>query len=160
MIRASRLFVIDHEGTPRGEMTLQEAMKLAEAAEMDLVEVSPNANPPVAKILDLGKYKYDLTKAQQRQKKHHKEVIVKEVRLGPMIGDHDLQVKVKQAEKFLGLGHKVKASVMFRGRQMAHMELGHEVLEKLVDRLRDKAKMEQAPIRQGRSIHIIIAPTK
>lgn len=160
MIRASRLFVIDAEGKPRGEMSLQEAMKLAESAEMDLVEVSPNANPPVAKVLDLGKYKYDLTKAQQRQRKHHKEVVVKEVRLGPAIGDHDLGVKIKQAEKFLGLGYKVKASVVFRGRQMAHMELGHEVLQKLVDRLRDKAKMEQAPIRQGRSIHIVIAPIK
>lgn len=160
MIRASRLFVIDAEGKPHGEMSLQEAMKLAESSEMDLVEVSPNANPPVAKILNLGKYKYDLTKAQQRQRRHHKEVVVKEVRLGPTIGDHDLGVKIKQAEKFLGLGYKVKASVMFRGRQMAHMELGHEVLQKLVDRLRDKAKMEQAPIRQGRSIHIVIAPAK
>ena len=160
MIRASRLFVIDETGTPRGEMSLQEAMKLAELAELDLVEVSPNANPPVAKILDLGKYKYDQTKAQQRQRKNHKEVVVKEVRLGPSIGDHDLGVKVKQAEKFLGLGYKVKASVMFRGRQMAHTELGNEVLQKLVDRLGEKAKMEQAPIRQGRSIHIVIAPTK
>jgi translation initiation factor IF-3 len=141
-------------------MSLQEAMKLAEAAEMDLVEVSPNANPPVAKILDLGKYKYDQTKSQQRQRKNHKEVIVKEVRLGPSIGDHDLGVKVKQAEKFLGLGYKVKASVMFRGRQMAHTELGNAVLQKLVDRLADKAKMEQAPIKQGRSIHIVIAPIK
>jgi len=160
MIRASRLFVIDETGTPRGEMSLQEAMKLAELAELDLVEVSPNANPPVAKILDLGKYKYDQTKAQQRQRKNHKEVVVKEVRLGPSIGDHDLGVKVKQAEKFLGLGYKVKASVMFRGRQMAHTELGNEVLQKLVDRLGEKAKMEQAPIRQGRSIHIVIAPVK
>ena len=86
--------------------------------------------------------------------------MIKEIRLGPTIGDHDLNVKVKQAEKFLGFGYKVKASVMFRGRQMAHMELGHEVLQKLVDRLRDKAKMEQAPIRQGRSINIVIAPVK
>jgi translation initiation factor IF-3 len=160
MIRAARLFVIDENSEPRGEMTLQEAMKLAEVAELDLVEVSPNANPPVAKILDLGKYKYDQTKAQQRQRKNHKEVVVKEVRLGPTIGDHDLGVKVKQAEKFLGLGYKVKASVMFRGRQMAHVELGHEVLQKLVDRLGDKAKMEQAPLRQGRSVHIVIAPAK
>jgi len=160
MIRASRLFVIDEAGQPRGEMSLQEAMRLAEAAELDLVEVSPNANPPVAKILDLGKYRYDQTKAQQRQRKHHKEVVIKEVRLGPTIGEHDLEVKAKQAEKFLELGYRVKATVMFRGRQMAHMELGHEVLQKLVDRLRDKAKMEQAPVRQGRSIHIIIASVK
>jgi len=158
MIRVPRVFVIDEEGVQKGEMSLSEALKLAEAAELDLVEVSPNANPPVTKILDFGKYKYDLEKSANRQKKNHKEVTIKEIRLGPTMGDHDLMVKVKQAEKFLKEGNKLKATVIFRGRQIAHLDLGGEVLAKFIDRLGDTAKMEQAPIRQGRSIHIIIAP--
>ena len=158
MIRSARVFVIDEEGVQRGDMSLSEAIKLAEIADMDLVEVSPNANPPVCKILDFGKYKYDQEKSANRQRKHHKEVTIKEIRLGPSMGDHDLMVKVKQAEKFLKEGNKLKASIMFRGRAIAHIDLGGVILSKFIDRLGDQAKIEQAPIRQGRSIHIIIAP--
>lgn len=158
MIRAPRVFVIGEDNEPKGEMSLSEALKLAEAAELDLVEISPNANPPVVKVLDFGKFKYDQEKAANRQKKHHKEVTIKEIRLGPTMGDHDLMVKVRQGEKFLKEGNKLKATVMFRGRQIAHLDLGAEILSKFIDRLGDIAKMEQAPIRQGRSIHIIIAP--
>jgi translation initiation factor IF-3 len=158
MIRASRLFVIDADGKQRGEIPLSEALKLADEAGFDLVEVSPNANPPVAKILDFGKYKYDQTKAASRQKKNQHDVVVKEIRLGPTMGEHDLMVKVKQGEKFIKQGHKLKVSVLFRGRMIAHLDLGAEILSKFIDRLGEQAKMEQAPIRQGRSIHIIVAP--
>ena len=141
-------------------MSVAEALKLADAAELDLVEISPNAKPPVVKITDFGKYKYDQTKAKSRQKANAHESEVKEVRLSVRIGEHDLEVKAKQAIKFLGQKHKVKATVVFKGREMAHQELGRVVLGKFIDRLKDIAKMEQAPTQQGRSLYIVLVSTK
>lgn len=158
LIRVPEVFLIDENNQPKGVMKTSEALKLAAVAELDLVEISPNAKPPVVKILDFGKYQYDKDKQAQQARKHHKDVVVKEVRLSPNIGDGDLNVKIRQAEKFLKDGSKVKATVMFRGRQIVYSDLGIKLLERFVDRLREIAKMEQAPVKQGRSIQIVIAP--
>lgn len=160
LINAPEVFLIDSEGEPRGVVTLREALSIAREAELDLVEISPNAKPPVVKVLDYGKYKYDQTKAMSRQKANSKESEVKEVRLGVRIGTHDLDVKARQAEKFLKEKNKVKASLVFRGREIAHADLGKDVLLNFVDRLSEIAKMEQAPTRQGRSMYVVLAPTK
>jgi len=150
--------LIDEVGTARGVLPTSEALKLARAAELDLVEVSPNAKPPVAKILDLGKYKYEQSKAQQRQRRGQNDGAVKEVRLSVKINDHDLEVKAKRAEKFLEDGHKVKAGIMFKGREIVHAHLGEALVNRFIDRLSKVAKIEQVPTRQGRSIHTILSP--
>lgn len=160
LITSPEVFLIDENGEPRGKVTLREALTAAREADLDLVEISPNAKPPVVKILDFGKYKYDQTKAMARQKAHSKDSEVKEVRLGVRIGEHDLEVKAKQAAKFLGEKNKVKATIVFRGREIVHADLGKEVLINFIDRLKDIAKMEQAPTRQGRSMYIVLSPIK
>lgn len=152
------MFLIDENGKSHGKIQTSKALAMAEEAELDLVEISPQANPPVAKILDFGKFKYEQTKALQRQKAHRHESEVKEIRLGANIGDHDLEVKIKQAERFLKQRDKVKATIMFRGRQIVHADLGQKVLLSFIDRLQEIAKMEQAPTRQGRSMYIVISP--
>lgn len=150
--------MIDEQGQVRGKVATSEALALAREAGLDLIEVSPNATPPVVKILDFGKYRYEQTKAAAKAKRKHKEATVKEVRLGFKIDDHDFEVKAKRAEKFLSQGDKVKAAVLFRGREIVHSDLGKALLERFVDRLSGAAKIEQVPIRQGRSIHTILAP--
>lgn len=160
MITASEVFLIGADGKPVGNVSLRDALAAAREAELDLVEISPNAKPPVVKVLDFGKYKYDQTKAKAKQKANSKESEVKEVRLGVRIGEHDLEVKAKMAERFLKEKNKVKASLVFKGREIVHQDLGKEVLINFVDRLKDIAKMEQAPTRQGRSMYIVLAPTK
>ncbi|MFH0905202.1 MAG: translation initiation factor IF-3 [bacterium] len=159
-IRVPEVFLVDETGTARGKVPTPEALALARAAELDLVEVSPNAQPPVAKILDFGKYRYEQTKALARAKKKQKEGEVKEIRLGFKIDDHDFEVKALRAEKFLSQGNKVKAAVMFRGREITHVDLGNQLLKRFVDRLQGVARMEQAPLRQGRSIHTILTASK
>lgn len=157
-IRVPEVFLIDEQGKVKGKTATSKAIALAREAELDLIEVSPNANPPVAKILDFGKYRYEQTKAAAKAKRKHKEVMLKEIRLGFKIDDHDFNVKIKRAEKFLSAGNKVKTTVMFRGREIVHSDLGKALLQRFVDRLSGVAKIEQAPIRQGRSIHTILAP--
>lgn len=160
LITSPEVFLIGADGKPVGNVPLRDALAAAREAELDLVEISPNAKPPVVRVLDYGKYKYEQTKALQRQKAHSRDSEVKEVRLGVRIGTHDLEVKAKQAIKFLGEKNKVKATIVFRGREIVHADLGKEVLLSFIDRLKDVAKMEQAPTRQGRSMYIVLAPTK
>lgn len=125
---------------------------------LDLVEVSPNAEPPVCKILDYGKYKYEEQKKKNEAKKKQKVVSVKEIKLRPGIDVHDYEVKMKAARKFLDSGDKVKVTIRFRGREMAHQELGLQVLIKMRDQLEDLAKVEQMPKSEGRMMTMVLGP--
>lgn len=158
-IRVPEVFLVNENGEALGNTPTQKAIEMAVEAGLDLVEVSPNAKPPIAKILDFGKYKYEKTKADAKAKKKQKDVL-KEIRLGVKIGDGDFEVKAKRAEKFLTSGAKVKVSVMFRGREIVHVDLGMKLMERFIDRLEEVAKIEQAPTKQGRSIHSVLVPKK
>ena len=132
-IRAHQVLVIDENGVQRGVMSVPEACRLAEEAGMDLVEVSPNANPPVCKILDFGRYRYEMEKKSREAKKNQTVVKIKEIRMQPKIEKHDLETKSKAIAEFLQQGNKVKVSIRFRGRELAHPELGKVVLDKILD---------------------------
>lgn len=141
-----------------GVKPVAEAIEIASDFGLDLVEVSPNAEPPVCKILDYGKFKYEEQKKKNEQKKKQKVVSVKEIKLRPGIDIHDYEVKMKAARKFLGQGDKVKVTIRFRGREMAHQELGLQVLIKMRDELEELAKVEQMPKSEGRMMTMVLAP--
>ncbi len=158
-ITAAEVLVIDENGEKRGVLPIQEALELAEEAGLDLVEVAPNANPPVCKILDYGKYKYQAQKKAAEARKKQKTVEVKEIKMRPTIDTHDYEVKMKALKKFLSKGDKVKVSVRFRGREMAHANLGRELLERVVGELdEDEVKVELMPKMEGRQMVMILAP--
>jgi translation initiation factor IF-3 len=138
---------------------LREALALAEERGLDLVEVAPNAVPPVCRVLDYGKYRYEQTKKEREARKHQKQAELKEVRLKPKTDDHDLEIKAKQARKFLLAGDKVKFTVRFRGREMAHPDIGREMLEQIAEDLRDVATVEQRPLMEGRALSLMLAPS-
>lgn len=140
-----------------GVRSVPEAIELAEDFGLDLVEVSPNAEPPVCKILDYGKYKYEEQKKRNEAKKKQKVIAVKEIKMRPGIDVHDYDVKMKNARKFLGNGDKVKVTIRFRGREMAHQELGLQVLIKMRDELEAIAKVEQMPKTEGRMMTMVLA---
>jgi translation initiation factor IF-3 len=140
-----------------GVMTVRAALQLADEAGLDLVEISPNAEPPVCKILDFGKYRYQLQKKKAEAKKNQKVVELKELKLRPMIDDHDFDVKMRAAMRFLGEGDKVKFTLRFRGREMAHMALGMKVLERVKEQLADKIRIEQEPKSEGRQVVMVVA---
>ncbi len=151
--------MIDENGEKRGVLPIQDALALAEEAGLDLVEVAPNANPPVCKILDYGKYKYQAQKKAAEARKKQKTVEVKEIKMRPTIDTHDYEVKMKALKKFLSKGDKVKVSVRFRGREMAHANLGRELLERVVGELdADEVKVELMPKMEGRQMVMILAP--
>jgi translation initiation factor IF-3 len=133
---------------------------MADDRGLDLVEVAPDADPPVCRIMDFGKYRYEQTKKEKVSRKHQHSVRAKEIRLHPNIERHDLEIKEKQARQFLEGGHKVKLSVRFRGRQMAHPEFGHEVLNEIVERVKDVGAVEMRPKMMGRSMTLVIGPLK
>ncbi len=141
-----------------GVRPIAEAIEMATDHGLDLVEVSPNAEPPVCKILDYGKYKYEEQKKRNEQKKKQKIIAVKEIKMRPGIDVHDYEVKMKNARKFLDNGDKVKVTIRFRGREMAHQELGLQVLVKMRDELEPKAKVEQMPKTEGRMMTMVLAP--
>ena len=141
-------------------MSARQALELADQAELDLVKISPNAVPPVCKIMDYGKFKFELLKRQKEAKKNQKTVEVKEIWLSMTIDVGDLNVKAKQTQKFLAAGNKVKVSIRMRGRQMAHSELGLEVMNKFYEIIKDFGEMEKRPLTEGRNIWMMIAPTK
>ena len=153
-IRAPELRIIDENGDQAGVMTRSEAMQRAELAGLDLVEVSPNANPPVARIVDWGKYNYQKTKQLQKQKKLIKTVDLKQIRLGMRIGDNDLEIKINRARKFLEAGHKVKVMLLYRGRENAHKELGFTLFERITQKLEDIAAVDQPAQLNGRNLTI------
>lgn len=143
-----------------GILPIKEALALAQASELDLVEVAPKADPPVCRIMDYGKYRYEQDKKEKLAKKHQHFSRIKEIRLRPNIEEHDLQVKEKRARGFLELGFKVKASVAFRGREHAHREFGQEVLQKLAASVQDVAVVEAEPKMMGRFMTMVMAPHK
>jgi translation initiation factor IF-3 len=151
--------VIDPEGEQVGILPVERALEIAGEMGLDLVEVAPMARPPVCRIMDYGKFKYEeQRKAREARKKQH-QVQIKEVKMRPGIEDHDFEFKTRNARRFLEQGNKVKLTMMFRGRQMAHPELGREVLDRVVQELGDVAKVEAAPSMEGRSMTMVMAPT-
>jgi translation initiation factor IF-3 len=150
--------LIDAAGENRGVVPIREALRLAEEAGLDLCEISPNAEPPVAKILDFGKYKYEEQKKAAEARKKQKIIEIKEIKLRPMIDTHDYDVKMRAMVRFLEEGDKVKVTLRFRGREMAHQELGMKLLDRVRDDLGDKAKMEQYPKMEGRQMTMVMSP--
>lgn len=157
-IRAREVRLIDSNGDQLGVKSRQEALELAQTRNLDLVLVAPNAKPPVCRIMDYGKYRYEQQKKEKEARKKQKTINVKEVRFSPGIGDHDFETKLKNARKFLEKGDKLKASVRFRGRAITHKELGMEVLNRLADELKDVATVESKPKMEGRSMFMMLAP--
>ncbi|WP_195852415.1 translation initiation factor IF-3 [Aerococcus mictus] len=157
-IRAKELRVIDPEGEQLGVISKRDALERAEEAGLDLVLVSLNAKPPVARIIDYGKYRYQQQRKAREQRKNQKTIQVKEIRLSPTIDENDFQTKVRQGKKFIDKGDKVKVSIRFRGRAITHKDLGREVLERFASELADVATVEQKPKMEGRSMQLQLAP--
>ena len=157
-IRAVQVQLIDAEGLNRGVVNLAEALQLAEEAELDLVEIVPNASPPVCKILDYGKHRFAEQKKVAEARKRQKVVEIKEIKLRPGIDDHDYEVKMRAVRRFFEEGDKVKVTLRFRGREMAHQELGFKVLERVKAETAPLAKIELEPSMEGRQMIMILAP--
>ncbi|WP_174678711.1 translation initiation factor IF-3 [Veillonella denticariosi] len=155
-IRARELRVVGPENEQIGIMSGREALALAEEQHLDLVEIAPNAKPPVARIMNYGKYRYEQQKREKEAKKKQKIVTLKEVKLRPHIEDHDFYVKMKNASKFLAEGNKVKVTIMFRGRELSHPELGMAVLTRFADELKETASIEKAAKLEGRNMTMIL----
>lgn len=152
--------IIDETGEQLGVVSIRDALAKAEALELDLVEISPNANPPVCKVMDFGKFKYYEQKKAHAAKQKQKQVQVKEIKLRPVTDDHDYMIKLKNAKRFLEDGDKVKFIVQFRGREMAHQELGLRYLERAEQDLLDLVVVESKPKVEGRNAIMIVAPKK
>jgi len=150
------LRVIGPEGDQLGILSRAEALKIATEAGVDLVEISPNADPPVVKVIDWGKYQYQKMKELQKSRKKSKSVELKQMRMGLKIGTNDLDIKLRKIREFLSEGHKVKILVVFRGREMAHKELGFEMIERIIAQLDQDGVLEQKPLMAGRNLSIVI----
>lgn len=157
-IRVKEVRLIDENGENRGIISIKEALALADEADLDLIEISPQAVPPVCKIMDYGKYKYEQQKKKNEAKKNQKVVNIKELKLRPMIDVHDYEVKVKQAKKFLAQGDKVKFTIRFKGREMSANDMGRKVLDNLVGDLESICKVESEPKLEGRQMMMVVAP--
>jgi translation initiation factor IF-3 len=152
--------LVDPDGAQLGIKPLPEALHLAREHDLDLVEVAPLANPPVCKILDYGKWKYESAQRDKESRRKGASSQIKEMKYRPKIGQGDFDTKTRQVGKFLGEGHKVKITIMFRGREVAHPELGMRILDKIYDQLQANAKMENAPRLDGRNMTMVLAPAK
>ncbi|MGL5207259.1 MAG: translation initiation factor IF-3 [Acidaminococcaceae bacterium] len=157
-IRAREVRVVADEGEQLGIMSGRDALNLALERHMDLVEIAPNAKPPVCRIMDYGKYRYEQQKREKEARKKQKTFDIKEVKLRPGIEDHDFDVKFKNAVRFLEDGDKVKVTIMFRGRELSHPELGEVLLTKMAKRLEDLAVVERAAKLEGKNMIMIVAP--
>ncbi len=157
-IRVREVRLIDENGENRGVVSIQEALRIADDAGLDLIEISPQATPPVCKVLDYGKYKYEAQKRKAEAKKNQKVVEIKELKLRPMIDKHDYEVKLKQARKFLGEGNKVKFTMRYKGRELSANDLGRAVLMRLLEDLDTTAKLESEPKLEGKQMMMIVAP--
>lgn len=155
-IRANNLRVVDEEGQQLGILSRREALDLAQERGLDLVEISPNADPPVAKIVDWGKYNYQKTKQLQKSKKNAKSLEVKQMRFGLKISEHDLGVKMKKVTGFLEAGHKVKITAFYRGRELAHKELGFKLAEKVIASFGDTIVVDQQPQLAGKQLSFVV----
>jgi len=157
-IDARNIRLVGADGEMIGVVSLREGLTMAEESGLDLVEVSPNADPPVCKILDFGKFKYESQKKKAEARKKQKVIEVKEVKLRPNIDDNDYNVKMRSMRKFLEEGDKVKVTLRFRGRELAHQDIGVRVLERVRNELEDMGKVEQLPRMEGRQMVMVIAP--
>ena len=157
-IAAASIRLIGVEGENVGVVSIDKAMQMAENVGLDLVEISPDADPPVCKILDYGKFKYEAQKKKSEARKKQKTIDVKEIKMRPGIEEHDYQVKMRAMNRFLDSGDKVKVTLRFRGREMAHQELGAKVLERVQGDLEEQAKVEQFPKMEGRQMTMVLAP--
>ena len=157
-INVPEVRLIDESGDNVGVVSVREALRMAEDAGLDLVEISPHASPPVAKILDYGKYKYEAQKKANEARKKQKTIDVKEIKMRPNIDDHDYQVKMRSIQRFIDEGDKVKVTMRFRGREMVHQDLGLAVLNRVRDELEEVAKVEAHPKVEGRQMIMVIAP--
>ncbi|MDD7731629.1 MAG: translation initiation factor IF-3 [Ezakiella sp.] len=157
-IRDQKVRLIDAEGNQLGIVDIDKALEVAENSSLDLVKVAPQAKPPVCKIMDYGKYRYELQKKDKEAKKNQKTIRVKEIKMSPTIEEHDLKVKANQAVKFLEGGDKVKVSVKFRGRQMGHTDQGREVLDWFFDEISDYAQIDKPAKLEGRNMVMYVLP--
>lgn len=157
-IRAREVRVTADDGEQLGIMSGREALALAQEKHLDLVEIAPNAKPPVCRIMDYGKYRYEQQKRDKEARKKQKTFDIKEVKLRPGIEDHDYEVKFKNALRFLEAGDKVKVTIMFRGRELSHPELGEVLLKRMAEQLKDTVIIERAPKLEGRNMIMIVAP--
>ncbi|MBC7766274.1 MAG: translation initiation factor IF-3 [Hyphomonadaceae bacterium] len=157
-IRDREIRVVDHDGSQLGIMTSNDALALALSKNMDLVKIAPQATPPVCKILDYGKYKFELAKKEKEAKKNQHVVNIKEVRFSPTIDEHDLMTKVNNAIKFLHAGDKVKVAVRFRGREIHHSSLGYQLLKRVVELVGDAGTVEKLPKLEGKNMAMFFAP--
>lgn len=157
-ITAPSLLVIDDEGNKLGEMSLDEALKIAEERELDVVEVAPEGKPPVCRIMDYGKYRYQQQKREKDARKKQKMQALKEMQMRPKIDEHDYDFKTKAVAKFLESGHRVKVSIYFRGREMAFLDRGREVLDRVAADVAEVGRMEGEPKMEGRNMRALFAP--
>ncbi|OJG08909.1 translation initiation factor IF-3 [Enterococcus asini] len=157
-IRARELRLIDQNGEQLGVKSKAEALSIAERSNLDVVLVAPNAKPPVARIMDYGKYRFEQQKKDREARKKQKVISIKEVRLSPTIDVNDFNTKLRNARKFLEKGDKVKASIRFKGRAITHKEIGQKVLDRLAEETSDLATVEQKPKMDGRSMFLVLAP--
>ncbi|MEJ2665138.1 MAG: translation initiation factor IF-3 [Spirochaetia bacterium] len=159
MIRVSSVRVIDENGDQKGVMPTIEALGIAREIGLDLVEVSPDANPPVCKLLDYGKYRFEQEKKLRESKKKQKQIKLKEIRMQPKIEKHDLEFKTKHIREFLEEGNKVKVTIRFRGREMAHTELGRNVLEKILELIDSSYNLDVHPKMEGKLMYMLLSPS-
>ena len=159
-IRDKEVRLIGEDGEQLGVMSSREALKLAQEADLDLVKIAPTAKPPVCKIIDYGKYRYEQARKEKEAKKKQKTVEVKEIRMSPNIESNDLNTKMNAAKKFLSKGDKVKITLRFRGREMAHMQTSKHILDDFAEQLAEIAVVEKAPKLEGRSISMVLAEKK
>ncbi len=157
-IRDREVRVVDQNGAQLGIMSTHQALLLAEERQLDLVKIAPQARPPVCKLMDYGKYRFEQSKREREIRKNQKVITIKEVRLSATIEDHDVDVKFKNAVKFLKDGNKVKVTIRFRGRQITHSEIGREVMQQFAERIKEYGNVERAPLIEGRNMTMLIAP--
>ena len=157
-IRDREVRVVDQNGEQLGVMSSRDALALAEERQLDLVKIAPQARPPVCKLMDYGKYRFEQSKKEREFRKNQKVITVKEVRLSATIEDHDIDVKFKNAVKFLKDGNKVKVTIRFRGRQITHSEIGRQVMNEFADRIKEYGTVDKAPQIEGRNMSMFISP--
>lgn len=159
-IRARSVRLINEQGVQAGIVSTDEALKLAREAGLDLVEVAPNASPPVCRIMDYGKYKYEKTKRARISRKHQHVIHIKEIKMRPKICAHDYLFKLNHVKRFLETGDKVKVVVMYRGREMVHVELGREILNRVIADTKDLSQVERPPILEGQNMVMVLGPRR
>ncbi|MDI9504790.1 MAG: translation initiation factor IF-3 [Candidatus Excrementavichristensenella sp.] len=157
-IRDREVRLVDQNGTQLGVMSSRQALELAEEQQLDLVKIAPQAKPPVCKLMDYGKYRFEQSKREREIRKNQKVISLKEVRLSATIEDHDLDVRYRNAVRFLQDGNKLKVTIRFRGRQIAHSEIGAQVMKEFAERISEYGVVERRPVLEGRNMFMIVAP--